>query len=293
MIIGVTGATGFIGRAVLRHAHERGHEVIAFTRKPDRAVDRAMETRFFSTDAPPNLSGCEAVVHLAGEPIAGLWTPAKRRRIMESRVQGTRRVAEAIAAMQNKPEVLVSASAVGFYADGGESELTESAREGRGFLAETTARWEHEAAQANTARVGRLRTSIVLGRRGGALGAMLPAFRAGLGAIMGSGRQWMPWIHLEDHARLVLFAIEDMSVSGPLNAAAPWPIRQAGFAKELGRTLHRPVFLHAPAFALRLILRGLADELLESKRVLPAAATEHGFGFKFPELEPALCDLIG
>ena len=292
MIIGVTGATGFIGRALLRHAHQRGHEVVAFTRHPERPVDGAIETRRFALDRPPDLKGCEAVVHLAGEPIAGLWTSGRRRRIVESRVQGTRRITEAIDSMAEKPEVFVSGSAVGFYGDGGEAELTESAPAGRGFLAETTTQWEREAIPAKAGRVVLLRTGIVLGRRGGALMAMLPPFRLGLGAILGNGQQWVPWIHLEDHVRLLLFALEDMNISGPLNATAPWPVRQADFAKTLGRVLHRPVFLHAPAFALRLAMRGLAEELLESKRVLPAAATEHGFGFKFPELEPALRDLV-
>jgi uncharacterized protein (TIGR01777 family) len=188
---------------------------------------------------------------------------------------------------------MVSASAVGLYGDGGESELTEAAPVGSGFLAETTAAWEKEASQAECSRVVLLRTSIVFGARGGALKAMLPAVRAGCGAVFGSGRQWMPWIHLEDHVRLLLFAIEDMNVAGAINAASPWPVRQAEFAQTLARVVRRPLFLRVPAFALRLALRGLAEELLESKRVVPAAATEFGFGFKHPELEPALRDILG
>jgi len=293
MVIGLTGATGFVGRAVLRLAHERGHEVIAFTRNPESPVDRAIETRKFSLDAKPDLTGCNAVVHLAGEPIAGIWTGTKRRRIVQSRVEGTRRVVEAIASMESKPEVFVSGSAVGYYGESGDGELTESSPPGAGFLAETVVAWEAEAAKAQAERTVFLRTAVVLGRGGGALRAMLPAFRAGLGAVMGSGSQWMPWIHLEDEARLILFAIENMDVTGALNASASWPIRQREFAETLGRALRRPVFLWAPAFALRLILRGLADEFLDSKRVLPAAALDHGFGFKYAELEPALRDLIG
>jgi uncharacterized protein (TIGR01777 family) len=293
MVIGITGATGFVGRAVMRVAHDRGHEVIAFTRTPGRGVNRAIETRCFSIDSAPDLSGCDSVLHLAGEPIAGLWTWKKRRRILESRVQGTRRIAEAIAAMSKKPEVLVNASAVGLYGDGGEAELTESAPPGNGFLAETTAQWEGEAVKAEIERVVLLRTAIVLGRGSGALEAMLPPFRMGLGTVFGNGRQWMPWIHLEDHARLCLFAIEDMSVRGPLNASAPWPVRQRDFAKALAAALHRPLFVRVPAFALRLVLRGLAAELLESKRVVPAAPMEFGFGFRFAEIEPALRDLLG
>ena len=148
MIIGVTGATGFIGRTLLLQAHERGHEVIAFTREPARSVDGALETRRFSVDAPLDLSGCEAIVHLAGEPIAGFWTSQKRQRIVDSRVQGTRRIVEAIASMENKPEVLVNASAVGFYGNGGGSELSENAPAGSGFLAETTAAYQDGSVEA-------------------------------------------------------------------------------------------------------------------------------------------------
>jgi uncharacterized protein (TIGR01777 family) len=292
MVIGLTGATGLIGRSVLRLAHERGHEVVAFTRDLNRAVRGAIETRSFSTDSKPDLTGCEAVVHLAGEPIAGLWTRGKRRRIVQSRVEGTRRVVEAIQGMASKPEVFLSGSAVGFYGDFGEAEITENSPRGAGFLPDTVAAWEAEATKCNDVRTVLLRTAVVLGRKGGALAAMLPAFRLGFGAIMGPGSQWMPWIHLEDEARLILFAIENMDVAGPLNAAAPWPVRQRDFARALGRSIRRPVFLRVPAFALRLVLRGLADELLESKRVLPAAALDYGYGFKYPELEPALRDLL-
>jgi uncharacterized protein (TIGR01777 family) len=292
MIIGLTGATGFVGRAVRRYAHQRGHEIIAFTRTPERAVDRAIETREFRLDAPPDFRGCEAVIHLAGEPILGLWTRAKRRAIVESRVRGTRRVAEGLAAHEAKPEVLLSASAIGFYGDGGEVELTEESPRGRGFLAETTDSWEREAAQA-PARVVTLRIGIVLGREAGALKLMAPIFRAGLGGVLGSGQQWMSWIHLEDLARLILFAVEDLSVRGPVNATAPWPVRHADFVRTLARVLQRPAFFRVPAYAVELALRGLAAELLESKRVLPAAAVAAGFGFRFPELEPALRDLFG
>jgi uncharacterized protein len=292
MIIGITGATGFIGRHIIEHAHRRGHEVIAFTRTPERPVERAVETRLFSEEKTPDLTGCEAVIHLAGEPIFGLWTSRKRRAITESRVRGTRRVVEAIERMSVRPEVLLSGSAIGFYGDGGERELSEDAPQGKSYLGEVAATWEHEALQAKSDRIVLLRTAVVLGREAGALKVMKPIFKAGLGGTMGSGRQWMSWIHIEDMARLALFAVEDLSVKGPLNASAPWPVRHGDFVKTLARLLSRPAIFRVPAFALRLALRGLADELLESKRVVPAAATEHGFGFKFSELEPALRDLV-
>lgn len=292
MRIALTGASGFIGRAVIGSASSRGHEVVAFSRTPDRKVEGAVETRLFSFTSPPDFSGCDAVVHLAGESIAGVWTKAKRREIMESRVRGTRRVVEGIGRLSKKPEVLVCASGVGVYADGGDAELLESAPEGHGLLAATCAAWEEEAAAARDVRVVSLRIAPVLGLGGGPLRLMAPVFKCGLGGRVGSGRQWMPWIHLEDLARLVLFAIEDMTVSGPMNACSPWPVRNADFTRTLAKVLRRPAFFHVPETLVRFALRGLAVELLESKRVVPGLATERGFGFRFAELEPALRDLF-
>ncbi len=291
MNLGITGASGLIGKSIVDLALRRGHEVVAFTRRPERAIP-GCEMREFSLRLPPDLRGCDAVIHLAGEPILGLWTPAKKRRIVASRVEGTRRVVEAIGELDTKPEVLVCGSAIGFYGDGGEHELTEQTLGGAGFLAETAHAWEREAARAEGVRTVCLRTSVVLGKGGGALQFMAPLFRAGLGAQLGDGRQWMSWIHLEDEARLALFAVENLDVRGPLNACAPWPVRNADFTQILARTLRRPAFLRVPSSALRL-LGDLSHELLDSKRVLPAAALEHGYGFRFSELEPALKDLVG
>ncbi len=291
MTIGLTGASGFLGRGLIDAALRRGHEIVAFTRSPERAIP-GCEMRLFTLDAPPDLHGCEAVVHLAGESVVGLWTAAKKKRIVESRVLGTRRVVEAIAAMPEKPEVLVSGSAIGFYGDRGEEELTEASPAGSGFLAETSQAWEAEARKAGGVRTVLIRTSIVLGK-GGALKAMTPIFRLGLGGPLGSGRQWMSWIHIDDWVTLALFAVENLDVSGPLNASAPWPVRNADFTKTLASTLHRPAFFRAPAFALRAVLGEFSAELLDSKRVLPAAATELGFGFRFPELPAALKDTLG
>ena len=291
MILGITGASGFIGRRVIDLALGRGHEVVAFTRSPRHEIP-GCEMRAFSLDATPDLRGCEAVIHLAGEPVAGVWTPGKKRRIRESRVLGTRRIVEAIGKMDTPPEVLVSGSAVGFYPDSGEVELTETSAGGAGFLPEIVRAWEAEACQAERTRVVLLRTGIVLGKGGGALRAMAPVFRAGLGGQIADGRQWMPWIHLEDEARLILFAVENLDLCGALNATAPWPARNADFTRTLARTLRRPAFFRVPAFALRM-LGEFSHELLDSKRVLPALATELGFGFQFPELEPALKNLLG
>ena len=291
MLLGITGATGFIGRRVIDLALGRGHEVAAFTRSPQRAIP-GCEMRAFSLEAVPDLQGCDAVIHLAGEPVAGLWTASKKRRIVESRVLGTRRVVEAIGRMDSPPEVFVCGSAVGIYPDAGDAELTETSGSGDAFLAQTVKAWEAEAMKAERTRVVRLRTGLVLGKGGGALRVMTPIFRAGLGGQIADGRQWMPWIHLEDEARLILFAVENLDVRGALNATAPWPARNADFTRALAKTLRRPALFRVPAFALRL-LGDFSHELLDSKRVLPAVAVEHGFGFQFPELEPALKNLLG
>jgi uncharacterized protein (TIGR01777 family) len=291
MNIGLTGASGLIGRKILDLALRRGHEIIAFTRSPQHAIP-GCTMRPFSLEEPPDITGCEAIIHLAGETVAGLWTAAKKRRIVESRVQGTRRIAEAINAAPAKPEVLVSGSAVGFYGDCGEEELTETADAGAGFLADTVRAWEAEAAKVQGVRVAMVRTAMVLGAGGGALPLMRIPFRLGLGGRLGSGRQWVPWIHLDDIAQLFLFAVENLDVHGPINGTAPWPVRNEEFTHLLAKAVHRPAFIPVPAFVLKAALRGFSAELLDSKRVLPAAAAEHGFGFRFPELEEALKNLL-
>lgn len=290
MHIGITGASGLIGRHIVEIALRRGHEVIAFSRSPQRSLP-GCTVRAFAPPAPPDISGCDALIHLAGESVLGLWTPAKKQRIVHSRIAGTRAVAAAIAQAPTPPEVLVSGSAIGFYPDSGDAELTEITPGGNGFLAETTRAWEAEAFAVSRSRVVLLRTGIALAREGGALGVMTPLFRWGLGGRLGSGSQWMSWIHIQDLARLFLFAAENLAVHGPVNGTAPWPERNAAFTKALARRLHRPAFVHAPAWAIRL-LGDFSHELLDSKRVLPAVATEHGFRFEFPELAGALANLL-
>jgi uncharacterized protein (TIGR01777 family) len=293
MQLALTGATGFVGRHVIRLAVRRGYEVVAFTRDPSRPVHDCIETRRFAMDEPPNLAGCSAVIHLAGENVAGLWTRGKMQRIRDSRILGTRRIVEAIRASSHPPDVLVSASAIGFYGDSGGAELTEDSPHGTGFLAETCRAWEAEALAAEAVcRVVRTRIGLVLGKGGGALRLMLPLFRLGLGARLAAGSQWLSWIHVEDLASLLLFGVENLDVRGPLNATAPWPVRNAEFTAALARSLHRPAFLRVPAFVLRMLLREFSHELLDSKRVLPAAATGEGFGFQFPQLAPALADIV-
>jgi hypothetical protein len=232
------------------------------------------------------------VIHLAGESVLGLWTGKKKRRIRDSRVLGTRRIVEAIRESAEPPEVLVCGSAIGFYGDSGDVELDENAPSGTGFLPETVRAWEAEALQAEGTRLVLLRTGLVLGKGGGPLAALVPVFRAGLGGQIGGGQQWMSWIHLEDEAALTLFAAENLDVRGPLNGTAPWPARNRDFTRALSRVLRRPAFFRVPAVAVRL-LGEFSHELLDSKRVVPAAAASQGFRFRFPELEPALKDLLG
>lgn len=291
MNIGVTGASGFIGRKIVDLALRRGHEIIAFTRHPERAIP-GCTMRAFTLDRPPDISGCEALIHLAGENLAGIWTAAKKRRIVDSRVLGTRRVIEAIEATTTKPEVLVSGSAIGFYGDRGDEEITEATPAGTGFIPETVQAWEAEALQARDVRVVLMRTAVVLGPKSGALPLMSLPFRLGLGGRLGNGQQWMSWIHLEDIAQLFLFAAENLDVRGPVNGSAPWPLRNADFTRALARAMHRPAFFAVPAFVLKAALGGFSAELLDSKRVLPATALEEGYGFRFPELDGALKNLL-
>ena len=298
MKIGITGATGFIGARIIELALEKGHAMVGFTRDPSRPVRGCIETRRFSYEERVNVDGCEAIIHLAGEPVFGLWTREKRRRISESRILGTRRIVEAIAASPAPPHTLISGSAIGYYGDTGENERNEDSLPGAGFLAEVVQAWEHEALQqplptlTNPLRVVILRTSIVLGRHHGALQAMAPIFRFGLGGPLGSGRQWMSWIHIDDEAALALFAIENDRITGPLNAAAPQPCRNADFTKSLARALHRPAFFRAPAFLLKTLLGDFSHELLDSKRILPRRALATGFNYRFPSLDAALANLL-
>jgi uncharacterized protein (TIGR01777 family) len=280
-----------IGRRVAALARERGHEVIGFTRYPERG---GPECRRFNTEEVPDVTGCDAILNLAGESVAGLWTPAKRRAIRLSRVLGTRRIVEAIARTNEPPSVLVSGSATGIYGDAGDAVIDETAAHGRGFLAEVCEDWEAEAIEAGEAgaRVALLRTGMVLAREGGALAAMLPVFRLGLGGKLGSGRQWVPWIHIEDEAALALAAVENQTIRGPVNATAPNPARNADFTRTLAETLGRPAFLKVPAFALRAAAGGFSAELLGSRRIVPDAAAKAGFAFRFPTIEGALADLL-
>jgi uncharacterized protein (TIGR01777 family) len=295
MKIAVTGAAGFLGRALTTALRERGDTVLAAARK-DGAGELRWDPRegFSPKDA---LSGIDAVVHLAGDNVAeGRWNDARKRSILESRELGTRAVVDAIAAASPRPRVLVSASGVGYYGDRGDDELDETAPAGDDFLAKVCVAWEREAMRAGElgVRVVCMRTGIVLGQGGGPLAKMLPIFKLGLGGRMGSGRQWMPWVHLRDAIAAMLFAIDRADLSGPVNLAAPAPARNAAFAKALARALHRPALAPAPAFALRLVLGEMADvALLAGQRARPQRLQAAGFAFAFTDLDAALENLVG
>jgi len=292
----VSGASGLVGGEIVRRLRAAGEPVRVLTRDATRIrPDAGIETCVWNgVDVPEAaLRGARGVVHLSGESIfGGLPSAARRERIRASRIESTHRLARAIASLPaaERPSVLVCASAVGFYGDRGEETLDEAAAPGHGFLAALCVDWEAAAAEVEALGVRRasLRFGIVLSARGGALAQMAPIFRLGLGGRIGSGRQWMPWIHLDDAAGLALRALEDASLKGPLNAVAPEAVRNADFTRTLARTVGRPAFLPVPALPLRLALGDLAGELLGSRRVVPARAREAGYAFARGELGAAL-----
>ncbi len=297
--IGITGATGFIGGHLALLAQDSGHDVIAYSRRSDWWVPVAQETRTQPQNAPHALpeTRLDALVHLSGESLLGLWTKEKRERIWNSRVDFTEKLVTHLGTWraENRPKVLVCASGAGFYGNSGADPVDERSPRGRGFLADVCAGWEKSAlrAEALGMRVVTLRTGMVLGTDGGALPLLRRVFRCGLGGRLGSGAQWMSWIHCEDAARLVLKVLEHESVRGPVNLCAPEAVTNAEFTRKLATALKRPAFCHVPAFALRLLLRGMADEmLLGGQRVIPRVATEMGYTFAHPTLDSALKSLL-
>jgi uncharacterized protein (TIGR01777 family) len=295
----VTGATGLVGGRLLPALARRGARVRALSRDPAGAARRlgdGVEALGWDGTLVPEgaLRGAGAVVHLAGEPIfGGLPSAARRRRIHASRVLSTRSLVEALGrlAEAERPRVLVCASAVGWYGgDHGDRELDETAAPGTGFLAVMCRDWEEAAARAEShgVRVVRLRIGVALAREGGALGLMLRPFRLGLGGRIGSGHQWLPWVHVDDVVGLILLGLEAGAASGPINAVAPGSVRNADFARLLAAKLGRPAFLPLPAFVLRAALGEIAGELLDSRRVVPRRARELGYGFAHATLEAAL-----
>jgi uncharacterized protein (TIGR01777 family) len=291
MRIGITGASGLVGRDLTAFLQERGHDVVPFVRGgagPGIAWDPAAGT----IDAPA-LEGLDVVVHLAGETVFGRWTPAKMRRILESRDAGTRLLCEALAARERKPKLLISASAIGIYGNTEDRWVDESSPLGdeRSFLAEVCRAWEAATTPARVAgiRVVNLRIGVVLSARGGALGKLLLPASLGLGGPLGSGRQFISWIDADDLLAVILHAIQCEQLEGPVNAVAPEPVPQRELAKVLGKLLRRPAFMPLPAFVVAAVFGRMGREtLLEGQRVRPTRLLETGFRFDFAALEQSL-----
>ena len=298
MKVGITGASGFLARHLIRALHARGHDAVAFTRSPGKPVPGCVETRATSADHPPDVAGLDAVVNFAGESLLGPWTQGKRRRILASRVGLTSRLGEAMGRERNGPRLLLSASGVGIYGDRGDEVLDELKRPGTGFLAEVAEQWEAAArgAEKSGVRVARLRIGFVVGPDGGAFPLLRRVFGLGLGGRLGSGRQWMSPVHVADVAGLFVFLLEheggdgEPAASGVFNAVCPEPVRNADFTRALGRALHRPALLPVPTFLLRGVLRDQSRLLLDSQRAVPQRARQLGYEFRFPNLAAILAD---
>jgi uncharacterized protein (TIGR01777 family) len=295
--ITLTGGSGLVGRRLLKILGNNGHALHILSRHAGTNLPLGIKLSVWNglkAEPPADaLDGVDAVIHLAGEPVAQRWTAEAKQKIRDSRVLGTRRLVQALSTISRRPAVLVSASAIGIYGSRGDETLTETSAPGSGFLAEVCQEWEKEAdmAEALGIRVVKIRIGIVLDRNGGALAKMLPAFRNFAGGRMGSGKQWMSWIHLQDLAELFRFALEN-PVQGVVNGTAPQPETNAAFTRKLAAALKRPALFPVPAIALKSIFGEMAEVLLSSQRVVPEAAPAAGFRFQFVELGSALADLL-
>ncbi len=297
MRILLTGGTGLIGRALCQHWAAEGHQLVVWSRRPEQVAGLCSGAQGIArleelaADAP-----LDAVVNLAGAPIADRpWTAARRQLLWDSRIGLTRQLVDWLASRPLKPRVLLSGSAVGWYGDGGERRLDEDSAAGNeDFASELCFAWEEAAlrAEALGMRVVLIRTAPVLAAEGGMLARLLPPFRLGLGGRLGSGRQWMPWIHLADEVGLIDFLLHQEDCRGAYNACSPNPVRNAEFTRILGQVLRRPTLLPAPAFALRLLLGEMSGLLLGGQHLEPRRTLDAGYHFRFPELQAALADLL-
>jgi uncharacterized protein (TIGR01777 family) len=297
MKILITGASGLIGKVLQKEFAGKGYEVLTATRKTSgkpNEIGWNTEKGFAENDLT-RLESLDAIIHLAGETVSGRWTDEKKRKILDSRVLGTRNIVETIEKLADKPKVLLNASATGIYGDRADDVMTEESSIGDTFLAEVVKNWEAEAVKAENfgVRVVLLRTGIVLAKDGGALAQMMTPFKFGLGGTIGSGKQWMSWISLEDEVRAIFFALENEHVRGAINLVAPNPVMNEQFTETLGAVVHRPTFLPLPAFAVNLAFGEMGDALLlDSTRVVPAKLEEAGFTFNFPDLKVALEEAV-
>ena len=294
--VAVSGAGGLIGGALVRRLAAAGHRAVPLVRRTPRTGEIEWDPEAGRLDAR-DLQGVDALIHLAGENIGARWTPARKARILASRVKGTRLLSETAGQMANPPGVMISASAVGIYGSRGDEILTEESPLGPAddFLVATARQWEAGADAARSAgiRVVHPRFGLVLSRRGGALGRMLLPFRLGIGGRLGPGSQWMSWISIDDAVSALLFLMENHAAVGPVNVTSPAPVRNREFTTMLGRVLSRPTVVPVPSVGLRLVFGEMADAtLLASTRVLPQRLLELGFQFHHPALQPALRDVL-
>lgn len=294
MKILITGASGLIGKELQASFREKGYEMLLASRSQPRDENHIlwnMDTGFEDKDLP-RLEALDAVIHLAGENVSGLrWTDEKKKAIRDSRILGTRTIIEAFARLEKKPKVFISGSAIGFYGDRGNDEMTETSSAGDTFLAIVCKEWEAESRRAEDMgiRTVLLRTGVVLSKDGGALATMLTPFKLGVGGVVGTGKQWMSWVSLDDVVAIINFALENQSLRGAVNVVSPNPATNEEFTKELGTVLYRPTFLPLPKFAINLMFGEMGDALLlSSTRVAPKRLQELGFKFEFPHLKQAL-----
>ena len=288
--VAITGSSGLVGSALATRLESEGHSVLRLVRGRAGAGEAHWDPERGQIDAAP-LEGLSAVVNLAGENIGQRWTPGVKERIRRSRVEGTALLAGALASLREPPDVLINASAMGFYGDRGDDILTETSPPGDTFLADVSKEWETESRRAEDSgiRTVLLRTSIVLSKDGGALATMMTPFKFGVGGVIGSGKQWMSWISLDDVIRIINFAIENEKLRGAVNVASPNPVTNEEFTKTLGDVLYRPTFLPLPEFAVNLVFGEMGDALLiDSMRLEPKRLKEAGYEFKFNDLKSAL-----
>lgn len=290
----ITGASGLIGKAVGAALEEKGWDLLLASRsepKDERHIRWTVEEGFQEEDLP-RLERLDALIHLAGENVAGLrWSEEKKKAIRDSRVLGTRSVIEAFSRLKEKPKVFVAASAIGFYGDRGDEEMTEASPAGDNFLAGISKEWEAESRRAEDLgiRTVLLRTGIVLSKEGGALATMLLPFKLGVGGVVGSGKQWMSWVSLDDVVAVVVYALDNEHLRGAINIVAPHPVTNEEFTKTLGEVLYRPTILPLPGFAVNMIFGEMGEALLlDSTRVIPKRLEEAGFEFSYPDLKAAL-----
>lgn len=304
MKIAITGATGFVGSRLVEKLKDDGHQLLIFTRNPNRAQGIYPASKFPNLEIVPYqptksgdwqnaISGCDGVVNLAGEPIAERWTPEHRKAILESRQLGTRKIVEAIAKAENKPSVLVNPSAVGYYGTSEVDIFDEDSNPGDDFLAQVCQTWESEAKQVKEVgiRLVILRIGIVLGN-GGALAKMIPPFKLFAGGPLGNGRQWFSWIHREDLVNLIIESLNRNDIEGTFNATSPNPVRMSKLCETLGEIMHRPSWLPVPDFALELLLGEASKVVLEGQQVLPNKTQSIGFKYQYPNLKQALTDIV-